>query len=134
MPETHVLFVLQCDQRMFYVGREPASTYKSVLDAHRAGTRCEFTRLYPPMKVQVAKASPAKCELEATTIRLMADHGYGYVRSDTYQDVKLPASTARLLRYNIGVMKGYVSCAKSPKRAHVGPKITTYFKPKGAAE
>lgn len=123
----HVLYVLQCEQCMFYVGREPLETYKSVLDAHKAGTRCDFTRLYPHVKVLVAKESWKPNDLEEMTLKLMAEHGYGYVRSDAYCDLKLSQATARSLKYRIGVIKGHVRDEPRPKK-NLGPKITTFFK------
>jgi hypothetical protein len=90
-----VIYVLQCDQQKFYVGRAQIATYRGRIQQHLSGRGSAWTKRYHPQKVvaEYAKASLYVNQLsldeDKWVLEYMDTYGIDNVRGGQFSNIVL---------------------------------------------
>ncbi len=89
---TYVIYVLDCADGRFYVGRCPAERLRARVHEHMHGRGAEFTRRFPASRLWgPARRSDDPLEEDLEVLRMMRVHGVDRVRGGSWSGVHLPS-------------------------------------------
>ena len=91
-----IIYVLECANKKYYVGRTDSNTIEKRLDAHLKGT-VQWTKIYPPIAV-VENIVGDEFDEDKYVKMYMKMFGIDNVRGGSYSQIKIPSNKMKVLQ------------------------------------
>lgn len=111
-----VVYILECYQSKFYVGRCAAERLSTRFAEHRSGHGAAWTSLYPVIRVIRSRESTDPLDEDMAVLEMMRLHGIDNVRGGTYSQPRLPEHQLRNLQEQLNHAAG--SCMRCGSNDH----------------
>ncbi len=111
-----VVYILECHQSKFYVGRCAANRLSARFAEHRSGQGAAWTSQYPVIRVMRSRESSDPLDEDRAVLEMMRAHGIDNVRGGTYSQPRLAQYQLRNLQEQLNHAAG--SCVRCGSNEH----------------
>lgn len=113
-PKPTTVYILQCEDRKYYVGKsdDPMKRFEE----HKAGTGAAWTKLHPPIDIYKLYPESGPFEEDKITKEMMGKYGIDSVRGGSYVTVELSAAARAALQKELWAAKD--CCIRCGREGH----------------